>query len=59
MPRILYEPGAFHMRIEGHSGYAPAGEDLVCAVESALSFTLAAAATEEAAYRSEVQIDEG
>lgn len=33
----------FTVKVEGHSGYAPYGQDLVCAGVSMLTFTLAAA----------------
>lgn len=34
---------AFTVKVEGHSGYAPSGQDVVCAGVSMLTFTLAAA----------------
>ena len=44
MTKVLYEPGKWHLRIEGHAGSAPKGEDLVCAGVSALGFALLLAA---------------
>lgn len=56
MTRVLYEPNAFHLRIEGHAGSAPKGEDLVCAGISALGFALLLAAGEED-YNAEILTD--
>ena len=47
MTKVLYEPNKLHLRIEGHAGSAPKGEDLVCAGISALGFTLLQAAGRE------------
>lgn len=35
--------GSIHMTIEGHSGAAPAGEDLICASATMLAYTVAQA----------------
>lgn len=35
--------GSLHMKLEGHAGSAPGGQNLVCAAVSALAYTLAAA----------------
>lgn len=56
MTRVLYEPNAFHLRIEGHAGSAPKGDDLVCAGISALGFAMLLAAGEED-YNAEIQTD--
>lgn len=37
---IKDKDGVFDMSVEGHSGYAPAGTDIVCAGISTLTFTL-------------------
>ncbi|MBQ6398248.1 MAG: ribosomal-processing cysteine protease Prp [Oscillospiraceae bacterium] len=55
MTRVLYEPNKLHLRIEGHAGSAPKGEDLVCAGVSALGFTLLLAAGE---YYADIVTDE-
>lgn len=34
------------IKVQGHSGYAPAGEDIICAAISALSYTAAGALAE-------------
>lgn len=57
MTKVLYEPKRFHIRIEGHAGSAPKGEDLVCAGVSALGFALLLAAGEED-YNAEIETDE-
>jgi len=48
MTRIEYRYGAdsFALDVSGHSGYAPAGDDIVCAGISALVQTLAIRADE-------------
>lgn len=56
MTRVLYEPNAFHLRIEGHAGSAPKGEDLVCAGISALGFAMLLAAGEDD-YNAEIVTD--
>lgn len=58
MTNILYEPRAFRLRIDGHAGSAPKGEDLVCAGISALGFALLLAAGEED-YNAEIETDAG
>lgn len=55
MTRVLYEPKDFHIRIEGHAGSAPKGEDLVCAGVSALGFAMLLAAGD---YDADVVTDE-
>lgn len=51
MIKIIYvadpEGGKLTMRAEGHAGYAPAGQDIVCAAVSCLMQTLAYSATED------------
>lgn len=39
MIQVTAEPG--RLTLEGHAGYAPAGEDIVCAAVSALVLALA------------------
>ena len=39
MIRVTAEPG--RLTLEGHAGYAPAGQDIVCAAVSALMLALA------------------
>ena len=45
------------LRVQGHSGFAPAGQDLVCAAASVLAFTLARAAGERSDYHGFVAVD--
>ncbi len=40
MTTITYKPGEYSLEISGHSGYAAAGKDIVCAGISTLFFTL-------------------
>lgn len=51
MIKIIYEAdpegGKLTMRAEGHAGYAPAGQDIVCAAVSCLMHTLAYSAAED------------
>lgn len=51
MIKIVYvenpESGELAMRAEGHAGYAPAGQDIVCAAVSCLMQTLAYSAAED------------
>ena len=51
MIKIIYvadpEGGKLTMRVEGHAGYAPAGQDIVCAAVSCLMQTLAYSAAED------------
>lgn len=51
MIKIIYvadpEGGKLTMRAEGHAGYAPAGQDVVCAAVSCLMQTLAYSAAED------------
>ena len=51
MIKIIYvadpEGGNLTMRAEGHAGYAPAGQDIVCAAVSCLMQTLAYSAAED------------
>jgi uncharacterized protein YsxB (DUF464 family) len=57
MTTVIYEPGRLHLRIEGHAGSAPKGEDLVCAGVSALGFALLLAIGDED-FRAEVETDD-
>lgn len=51
MIKVIYEAdpegGKLTMRAEGHAGYAPAGQDIVCAAVSCLMQTLAYSAAED------------
>lgn len=48
--------GVLHeLRIVGHAGYAPAGEDIVCAGISAITFALAGSLDENA----DIRMDDG
>ena len=51
MIKIIYEAdpegGKLTMKAEGHAGYAPAGQDIVCAAVSCLMQTLAYSAAED------------
>ena len=51
MIKVIYEAdpegGKLTMRAEGHAGYAPAGQDIVCAAVSCLIQTLAYSAAED------------
>lgn len=51
MIKIIYvadpEGGKLTMRAEGHAGYAPAGQDIICAAVSCLMQTLAYSAAED------------
>ena len=53
MTNVIWYPERQLMRIAGHAGAAPEGEDLVCAAISTLTWTLGAAA-EEFAGRTEI-----
>lgn len=41
MTLIRYDEEAHHLSINGHAGYAPEGQDIVCAAVSSLTYTLA------------------
>ena len=43
MITITYDTKHMRLTVDGHAGYAPAGQDIVCAAVSALTWTLAAA----------------
>ena len=58
MTAVTYEPQGWHLRIEGHAGAAPAGEDLVCAAVSALGWTLIACVSDDPGFRSAVYLCE-
>lgn len=40
MIKVTCEPQAYRITVEGHSGSAPKGEDLVCAAVSIITLTL-------------------
>lgn len=56
MTKVIYEPDRLHLRIEGHAGRAPKGEDLVCAGVSALGMAMLLAVGDED-FRAEVEAD--
>ena len=58
MTHVHYEPGKYRLRINGHSGAARCGEDVVCASMTILGFTLLAAALERDEYNLLYDIDE-
>lgn len=41
MIRAFIDPESMRMRLDGHAGYAPAGQDIVCASVSMLAAALA------------------
>lgn len=56
MIRVVYTKNRLTLR--GHAGYAPRGQDIVCAAVSALIYALVAALEEKGAVQ-EVQIRPG
>lgn len=40
MTKIKYDPMEISLEVTGHAGYAPAGQDIVCAAVSILTMTL-------------------
>ena len=58
MTVVSYDPDRLHLRVEGHAGSAPAGEDLVCAAVSVLVWTLLAEAEAEERFHMEAVTDE-
>lgn len=46
MIKVVYDRAEPSIKAEGHAGYAPAGQDIVCAGVSALLETLAMYATQ-------------
>lgn len=46
MTKVFFDSKELVMEIQGHAGFADAGQDIVCAAVSALSMTLLAAAEE-------------
>lgn len=48
MIRALYDRQAMRISVTGHAGYAPRGQDIVCAGASTLYYTLRAALEAEA-----------
>lgn len=57
MTRILYDEEEMWMEIKGHAGFAPEGEDIVCAAASCLAMTLLSAASEKPRYQTNRYID--
>ena len=47
------------LRIDGHAGYAPEGQDIVCSAISILATTLANALSDSCAYDLKTEIDSG
>lgn len=41
MIKVQYSPSQRKLRIKGHAGYKPAGEDIVCAAASMIFYNLA------------------
>lgn len=56
MTKVCYYPDEHRLEVKGHAGAAQAGQDIVCAAESALTFTLINAATDDPAYMAHVYI---
>lgn len=56
MTAVLYEPGDYRLRVEGHAQAAD-GIDPVCAGASALAWALVEAATNREDYRAALHID--
>ncbi len=56
MIRVIYTKN--RMTLRGHAGYAPRGQDIVCAAVSALVYALVAALEEKGAVR-EVHMQPG
>jgi uncharacterized protein YsxB (DUF464 family) len=59
MTRVDYDPESFRMEIRGHAGAAPAGQDIVCAGISVLSYTLINAAMSVPEYDGHTLVNEG
>ena len=59
MTKVTYHPEEFRMRIEGHAGAAPKGEDIVCAAATILGWTLIGGAEEEPEYRMHLYLNDG
>lgn len=47
MTTVKYFPDQFRMEIKGHADFAPAGEDIVCAGVSTLTYALISAVDEK------------
>ena len=50
MTTVEYEPGEFRLKVTGHAGSAPVGQDLVCAAVTVLIWTLCDRVTERPGY---------
>ena len=59
MTKVTYHPEEYRMRIEGHAGSAPFGEDLVCAAATILGWTLIAGAEEIPEYGMHLYLGDG
>ena len=57
MTNVFFDSKELVMEIQGHAGFANAGQDIVCAAVSALSMTLLAAAEEEPMYQASRDIN--
>ena len=56
MTTVTYRPEEFYMKIDGHAGFAPAGQDLVCAAVTILGWTLIDGAQK---YKTSLHLDDG
>ena len=59
MTKVTYHPEEFRMRIEGHAGAAPKGEDVVCAAATILGWTLIGGAEDVPEYRMHLILKDG
>lgn len=57
MTTISYDREHFEMTVSGHSGFAPAGQDIVCAGVSTLAQTLVWYAQDRPEFNAELYID--
>lgn len=58
MTKVFYYPDEHRLEVKGHAGAAENGQDLVCAAESMLTFTLINAATDDPAYMAHVYMNQ-
>lgn len=58
MIQVKYYPEEFRMRMEGHAGAGPFGQDIVCAGASTLMFTLLEAAQDEPKFSTHAYMNE-
>ena len=57
MTKVLYEPGKYRLKLEGHAGATENGVDTICAGASALAWALVEAATNNPDYNATYDID--